>query len=110
MPETYVDRGIIKWNPFDALAGYGTMLEEMRRRRGKRDQPILSEDALAQMNIVLSDAFQQQRTVHVSYFKNGYVLNTYGTIIKIDWIRKTITLSTAERIIADDITAIDLDG
>jgi len=46
MHNSYVDRGIIKWNAFDALVGYRSMLEEMKYRLGKKSKAAFERGCL----------------------------------------------------------------
>lgn len=104
----YVDRGIIKWNAFDALAGYTSMLEEMRYRLGKRERPRLSDDACDELNRQLQEALMTKAEIEVKYHHDGYVRFTYGTIKRVDYTAKEIVLSTWERFKAEDILEITL--
>jgi len=104
----YMDRGIIKWNAFDALAGYSSMLEDMRYRLGKKDRPRLSDDAYEEMNRQLQTALMTNAEIEVKYHRDGYVRFTYGKIKKVDFTTKEIVLSTWERFKAEDILEITL--
>ncbi len=84
MLKTYVDRGIIKWNAFDALVGYSSMLEEMRYRLGKKERPVLSDDDYEQLNRDLINAMQNRLEIEIRYFHDGYARFTYGTIKRVD--------------------------
>ena len=106
MPNTYVDRGIIKWAPFDALVGYGAMIREMKWRLGRKEKPILSDDQYQELNLKLSLAVHQAIEVEIEYFFDGYLRTTFGNIRKLDPIQGLIILDTFERIKADDIIEI----
>jgi hypothetical protein len=106
MHSIYVDRGIIKWNPYDALVGYSSMLSEMRYRLGKKDKPLLSDDALETMNRTLQEAVQTKKDIELRYYHDGYIRFTFGTIQRVDYTSKEITLSTWEKFKAEDIIEI----
>jgi hypothetical protein len=106
MLNTYIDRGIIKWNAFDALVGYSSMLEEMRYRMGKKERPVLSDDDYEQLNRDLNHAMQEHLEVEIRYFHDGYARFTYGTIRRLDYAKREIVLSTMERLKADDILGL----
>lgn len=108
MHNTYVDRGIIKWAPFDALVGYHTILSDMRYRMGKAAQPVLSDDQLLELNQNLMLAYKLNIEIEVTYFSDGYLKATFGNVKKIDWIKKFIVLSSFEKINACDILRIEL--
>jgi hypothetical protein len=104
----YVDRGIIKWNAFDALAGYTSMLDEMRYRLGRKERPVLSDDAYEEMERQLRAALSAKAEVEIKYHRDGYVRFTYGKIHKVDYTTREIVLSTWERLKAEDILEITL--
>lgn len=108
MPSTYIDRGIIKWNAFDALVGYSSMLEEMRYRLGKKEKPVLSDDVYEQLNRDLISAWQNHQELEIRYFHNGYTKLTFGTIRRLDFTNHEIILSTAEKFKAEDIMGITI--
>lgn len=105
---TYVDRGIIKWAPFDALVGFGGILSEMRYNMFKREKPILSDDQFDDLNRKINLAFHMQIEIQITYFSDGYTKTTCGYIKKIDSISRLILLAHYERIQADDIMDINL--
>ncbi len=106
VPNAYVDRGIIKWNAFDALVGYSSMLEEMRYRLGKKPRPVLSDDDFETMNRNLQEAWKTQCDIELKYYHDGYIRFTFGTVRKVDFTNKEITLSTWEKFHAEDIIEI----
>ncbi len=89
-PTVYVDRGIIKWAPFDGLAGFNDLYKELKYRLGKKEKPVLSEDQLYEMDMTLQRAFHERLKVYLSYFQDGYIKQTYGNITRIDPINKLI--------------------
>lgn len=107
MPRSYVDRGLIKWSAFDALVGYHSMLEEMRYRLGKKTRPILSDDDYDELNQKLMTALQEGKEMEIRYYHDGYIRFTFGTIRKVDYDKRQIVLSTAERFNAEDIMEIN---
>jgi hypothetical protein len=108
MPSTYVDRGIIKWNAFDALVGYHSMLEEMKYRLGKKERPSLSDDTYEELNRKLNNAIAKANDVEIKYYHDGYLRHTFGHINRVDYQNKIIILSTFEKLNAEDIIDIEL--
>jgi len=107
MRNAYVDRGIIKWNAFDALVGYHSMLEEMKYRLGRKEKPVLSDDAYDELNQKLVLSLQEAKEVEIRYFHDGYIRFTFGTIKHVDYDSRQIVLSTRERLAAEDIVDIN---
>jgi len=103
----YKDRGIMKWAPFDALEGHGQMLEELIYNMMKKEKSTLSEDSYKQIEEELNKAISKDKNVSIDYYKDGYVLKTYGKIKKLDQINKLIVLSTEETIQFDDVLDLE---
>ena len=106
MHNTYVDRGIIKWAPFDALVGFHGILQDLRHRMGRKDKPVLSDDQYDELNQTLNLAFHLNLEVEICYYNDGYTQHTLGKIKKIDWVKRMILLTSFERIYADDILSL----
>lgn len=94
----YVDRGIIKWAPFDALVGYQGLLSELRHKLGKKAKPLLSDDQYEELNRKLNFAYLHQIEISVEYYHDGYSKTSYGKVKRLDFIHKQIILSTYEKI------------
>lgn len=99
----YVDRGIIKWAPFDALVGYQGLLSELRYKLGKRDKPLLSDDQYEELNRKLNFVYHHQIEIIVEYYHDGYTKTSYGKIKHLDFVHKQIILSTYEKISSSSI-------
>ncbi|MDD3113356.1 MAG: YolD-like family protein [Candidatus Izemoplasmatales bacterium] len=108
MPSRYVDRGIIKWAPFDALVGYHSLLEEMKYRLGKKEKPRLSDDDLEELNRNLMQALKESREIEIRYYHDGYIHSTFGKLKKVDYANKQLILTTFETLEAENIVEITL--
>ncbi|MDY0276769.1 MAG: YolD-like family protein [Acholeplasma sp.] len=106
MQNSYQDRGLMKWAPFDALVGHSELIAKRRYELNKKDKPELLEDALEEMNRNLFEAFNLNKAISISYFKDGYFYETYGNIKKIDHLKKTILLTTYETFNVSDIISL----
>ncbi|HKL60793.1 MAG TPA: YolD-like family protein [Acholeplasma sp.] len=108
MPETYTDRGLIKWRPFDALVGYQTVLSDMKYQRNKIEKPVIDEQQLYYLEYQLLKAQNENLEIEITYFYDGYVKESYGFVIRVDLMYKMIYLDTHEKIQADNIIDIKL--
>lgn len=106
MPSRYVDRGIIKWAPFDALVGYHSLLEEMKYRLGKKEKPILSDDDFEALNRHLLQALKESREIEIRYYRDGYIHSTFGKIKTVNYTNKQLILTSFETLAAEDIVEI----
>lgn len=61
-----------KWQPFDALEGYQRSLRQVEYERKKIPKPVLSEDALEELNDLIIYALESQKEVVVDYYQDGY--------------------------------------
>lgn len=107
MPSCYMDRGLIKWAPFDALTGYHSMLVEMKHQLGKQEKPVLSVDQYDELNYHMQEAMTSQQEVEIHFFDHGYTKVSYGCIKKLDYVYKLVILTTEEKIPADDIICLN---
>lgn len=108
MPSQYIDRGFIKWAPFNALNGYYSILDEMKNRLRKLDKPILSDDEYDDLNRNIQEALIKQSEIEINYYENGYVKTVYGHLKKMDFVNRLIVLSTDEKIPAIDVLGITI--
>ena len=104
----YKDRGIMKWAPFDALTGHGTMLEDMIYNINKKQKAELSDDEYKEINDTIKEALSTNKQISIDYYNDGYSFTTFGKIKKIDEINKLIKLDTEETIPFDDVLQIKL--
>lgn len=104
----YKDRGIMKWAPFDALTGHGSMLEEMIYNINKKQKNELSEDEYKEINETIDQALKTNKQIAIDYYNDGYTFTTFGKIKKLDEINKLIKLDTEESIPFDDVLQIKL--
>lgn len=88
----YIDRGIMKWSPFDGLAGFNDLYKELKYRLGKQAMPLLSDDQLAAMDYAIQTAIAEQRPVYLAYYQDGYFKQAYGEISHLDEIKKAIVI------------------
>ena len=108
MDNTYIDRGIMKWAPFDALSGYQTLFNDLKRRLNQKEKPLLSDDAYQQLNENMHHALNTQQPLKITYFKAHSIYDVTGVITHVDWINKRLTINYGLKLKADDILAIDL--
>lgn len=106
MHNHYVDRGIIKWAPFDALVGYHSMLQELKRRLGRKERPVLSDDQKESLDRTLQCALLTHSEIEIEYHHDGYTKVTFGSIRRVDPISRIIILSTLEKVNVEDILTL----
>ncbi len=85
-----IDRGIIKWRPFDSVYSSKSIIKEIMSEKNKVDFPILSEDQLNYIEEQIIFAYNSKLIIKLQYYFNGYIFNITGTIDKIDKNNKKI--------------------
>ena len=88
------DRGIIKWQPFDSVISSSEIAREVQKEKNKITKPILSEE---QKNIIennILEAYHENISIKILYFKNNQLYKKNNKIIKI--------YPTNKKIIFDD--------
>lgn len=108
MDNIYIDRGIIKWAPFDALSGYQTLFNDLKKRLTEQEKPLLSDDMYLALNENLMMALNTKASIQLTYFKAHSIHQITGIITSVDWIHKRLIINHQLRLKSDDIIAIDL--
>ncbi|MDY0210994.1 MAG: YolD-like family protein [Acholeplasma sp.] len=103
----YHDRGLMKWAPFDALAGYQEMIKEMVYIKNKREKPVLFEDTLEEMDRTVQRAFKLKSILRISYYVDGYLYYRLGEIKKYDPLLSMIILKPNMMLKLNDIINIE---
>lgn len=85
-----------KWQPFDALDGYGASLRKVEYEKGKIEKPILFPDELESLNYKLASAFSENKEIEIEYYNKGYLEKIVGVVSKIDLVNKEIIIKTNE--------------
>ena len=82
-----------KWNPFNAVASGNYMINDVMKEKNKVSMPILSEDQKLELQNKMFEAFYNQETINVKYYKAGKVYITEGIITNIDQNSHKIVLN-----------------
>lgn len=100
------DRGMIKWQPFNAVASGNYMVNEVLRKKNKLAMPSLSEDQQNEIQNKILDSFQTQEVVKIKYYKNGRIYNEEGIIEQIDRNNHNIILNNGQKVFFAQIIEI----
>ena len=82
-----------KWNPFNAVAPGGFMVNEVLREKNKIDMPVLSDDQKAEIQERILEVHNNQEIVKIKYFRGGRLYITEGKVEKIDISAHKIVLN-----------------
>ena len=84
MSETYNDRGMLKWLPFEALEAQAEYHAELQEEREKEERPLLSEDQCSAMQYAVEEAWMKKRPLRIIHFENGRRRKKEGRLTGID--------------------------
>ena len=90
-----IDRGIIKWQPFDSCYSGEKVLKDITNEKNKNFFPILSEDQLHFLEEKIFDSYHLNEKVNIEYFYNGKIYKITGTIESINLLNKNIHIKNS---------------
>jgi len=90
--ETYNDRKMLKWLPFEALEAQGEMFDELYDAYGKEERPLLSEDQCAAMQYAVEEAYLRNKPLRIRYFEHGRRHEYCGKVTNIDPVNACLFL------------------
>lgn len=88
-----IDRGIIKWQPFNSCISQSNIINEIKKERNKKQFPSLSEDQIYLIEEKIKDAYALQLNVVLDYYLDGKILSINGKITAINFQEKKIYLN-----------------
>lgn len=88
-----LDRGIIKWQPFDSCFNSKQIICDLENEKEKQNLPILSEDQLNVLEEEVINAYNLKQLINVQYYYNGDIKNINGQINFINFQKKEMFLN-----------------
>ena len=88
-----IDRGIIKWQPFDSCFSSQSIINEIVKEKEKIRMPILSDDQLEYIQDKIIDAYNLKTEVKLQYYYDGNIFEEKGKIQYINSKEKKICLN-----------------
>ena len=88
-----MNREFIKWQPFNDVTSGSYMINEVLKDKYKVKKPILSDDQMNEIQKKIFEAFHNQETIKVKYFRDGRLYLREGKITNIDVNKHKITLN-----------------
>ena len=90
-----INRGMIKWQPFNAVINSNDIIKDINKEMGKTNIPMLSQDILQKIEQDILMAYYSNSIIELTYFSNGYLYKIKKKIKKIDSIYKRIYLDNS---------------
>ena len=100
------NRGMKKWAPFSSLIEQATCLEEMKYQRNKIEKPVLTDDAIEKINLILSTSKKGQH-LHIKFFHDGYLYEVDSIVKRVDADNKILILEKGKLLFTN---IIDIDN
>lgn len=88
-----IDRGFIKWQPFDSVTSTKKILKDLIQEKNKVSMPNLTDEQIEKNENLLLTAFHNDEFIKIKYFKSNKINIITTKIKKIDSITKKIILT-----------------
>lgn len=101
-----IDRGIIKWQPFDSIIPSTEIKKYLSKQKNKITKPNISDD---QKNIIeekILEAWHNNICIKIVYFKNNQLYKLEKKILKIISVNKKIIFEDYSFIYFDQILKV----
>ncbi|MBQ4584395.1 MAG: YolD-like family protein [Bacilli bacterium] len=103
-----IDRGIIKWQPFDSVMSSNEIKKIILSEKAKVNKPQLSEDQQIIIEQTLLEAWHNNIKLTITYFKNNKIYKLDKKILKIISINKKIIFEDYFFIYFDQILKVSI--
>ena len=97
------DRGIIKWQPFDSVVSSAKIKKEVANKKNIVSKPILSDEQKLNNENNLFQAYHENITINITYFKSNQIYELSKKILKIILINQKIIFEDFSYIYFDQI-------
>ena len=88
-----IDRGIIKWAPFNSVVPTKKIVNEIVSKKNKISMPILSEDQIQTIIEEITTSYHSKSIIKIKYYYNGMIKYEEGKINYIDTYKKMIWIN-----------------
>ncbi len=90
-----IDRGIIKWQPFNSCFNTLEVMEEVNDKKARKQEmiPKLSEDQLINLDSKIREAYNLKLLINIEYYYDGEIKNLIGKITSFDYLNKKIYIN-----------------
>jgi len=102
-----IDRGIIKWAPFNSVTPSKEVIRKLSLEKQKINKPVLSEEQLETNEKELFEAYNNEIETTIKYYKNGIILKEKSKIKILDFTHNRIILENKKIIYFNQIININ---
>ncbi|WP_010094532.1 YolD-like family protein [Ornithinibacillus scapharcae] len=90
------DRGSIKWTSL-MLPEHVELLKSIWNEDKKIKKPVLDEQEIEVLNMLLIEAYEEKQPITITYYKNHQLLSIKGQIIKLDSIHNSVFVKSPDQ-------------
>ncbi len=101
-----LDRGMIKWQPFDSLISSKEVINSILVEKNKINKPILSMDQMEDLNQKIYESYYNQSLVIIKYFQDNNINQIKGKITAINQTTKIILINQSLKLHISQILQI----
>lgn len=101
-----IDRGFIKWMPFDSVTSTKNLLKNMVQEKNIIKMPILSEEQISYNENNILSALHNNVEAKIVYFKNNKVYRLTAKIKNIEMPSKKIILANNNHLYFSQIISV----
>ncbi len=102
------DRGMIKWQPFNAVISSNKIINDILEENKKTGKPVLSEDQLNVLEEKINIAYKTKSNIKIIYYYNGYIKSRNVIIYSIDLNSNKIIFNDHSHLYIENILDIEL--
>ena len=88
-----LDRGYIKWAPFNSVINSSTIINELEKDKNRINKPTLSEDQIEFLNEKIFEVYTNHLKINLYIYKDFKIIKLIGFINNINTQKKCITFN-----------------
>ncbi|MFD3447426.1 YolD-like family protein [Microbacteriaceae bacterium 4G12] len=88
-------RGMVKWQPFASMPEQFIGIRKIMEDKMKVSRPIVTQDAQERVENRLLTSFLDEEEILITHYDNGYILNSYMTVVGFDPLKKSVICTDA---------------
>ncbi len=100
-----IDRGFVKWQPFNSLTPLKDTFEEIDKNKTKR-KPVLFPEQVSLLNEQILNAYYSKDNIIIKYYENGKIMSVKSVIKKINPSSKLMELGCGKKLFFGQIIQV----
>ncbi|PEC22648.1 YolD-like family protein [Bacillus cereus] len=88
-------RGMVKWTPFAAMQEQFAGIREIIKEKNTVTRPNLTSEEKELIENMLLCSLLSEEEILITYYEDGYLLNSYMTVVDIDPLNSAVICTDA---------------